>query len=68
MKHPVNVYWQTEYWEHGLLECVYDGFGYHDSEGDITLCADYNLPKDDEFHLTTIATYGNSVDLTEIYK
>ena len=66
MKQPVNVYGVTEYWENGLLECVYDGFGYRNSDGNITWYDDYNPPKDDDFHFTTIVSYGNETDLSEM--
>lgn len=52
MNKPVNVYGSTSYYENGLLECIYDGFGYE--------------PRNDEFHLTTIARYGNGCDLSEL--
>ena len=64
MKKPVNVYGLTEYWENGLLECVYDGFGYRDSNGNITWYDGYNPPKD----ITTIVPYGNGCDLSELLK
>ena len=66
MNKPVNVYGTTECWWNGLLECVYDGFGYRDSDGNITWYDDYNPPKDDEFHLTIIVPYGNGKDLSEL--
>lgn len=68
MDSPVNVYGSTEYYEDGLLECVYDGFGYRDSLGDITWYGDYNPPKNDEFHVTTITPYGNGCKLSELTK
>ena len=64
---PVNVYGSTSYYENGSLECVYDGFGYRDRNGNITWYDGYT-PKDDEFHLTTIAPYGNGKDLSELIK
>lgn len=66
MKQPVNVYGVTEYWEHGNLECVFDGFGYRDDNGNITWYDGYNPPKDDEFHLTTIVPYGKGTDLSDM--
>ncbi len=68
MKQPVNVYGTTSYYENGLLECVFDGFGYRDSNGNITWYDDYNPPKDDEFYLTTVVPYGNGCDLSELLK
>ena len=65
VKHPVNVYGSTLYYERGEVECVYDGFGYRDSNGNITWYDGYNPPKDDEFHLTTITPYRNGKDLSE---
>lgn len=65
MKQPVNVYGSTSYYERGVIECVYDGFGYRDSDGNITWYDGYE-PKDDEFHLTTIVPYGNGCYLSEI--
>ena len=35
MNKPVNVVGITSYYENGLLECVYDGYGYRDSDGNI---------------------------------
>lgn len=66
MNKPVNVYGQTSYYERGSLECVYDGFGFRDEEGNITWYDGYNPPKDDDFHLTTIVPYGNGKDLSEM--
>ena len=66
MKQPVNVYGTTEYWENGLLECVDDGFGYRDKDGNITWYNGYNPPLDDEFHSTLIISYGNGRDLSEL--
>lgn len=67
MKQPVNVYGTTEYWD-GLLECVFDGFGYRDDKGNITWYDGYNPPKDDEFYSTLIVSYGNGCDLSELLK
>lgn len=66
MKQPVNVYGTTEYWENGVLECTFDGFGYRDNDGNITWYDDYNPPKDDDFYLTTIVSYGNGTDISEM--
>ena len=66
MKQPVNVYGVTEYWEHGTLECVFDGFGYRDDNGNITWYDGYNPPKNDEFYLTTIVPYGMGADLSDM--
>ena len=67
MNQPVNVYGTTEvYNENELLECVYDGFGYRDDNGNITWYEDYNPPKDDKFHSTLIIPYGRGKDLSEI--
>ena len=68
MKQPVNVYGVTDHWERGILECMYDGFGYRDNDGNITWYEGYNPPPDDEFNLTTIIPYGNGADLSEMYK
>lgn len=65
MNKPVNVYGSTSYYENGLLECIYDGFGYEDENGNITWYDGYE-PRNDEFHLTTIARYGNGCDLSEL--
>lgn len=66
MNRPVNVYGSTSYYENGLIECVYDGFGFKDKNGNITWYDGYNPPKDDEFHLTTIVLYGNGKDISEM--
>ena len=66
IKQPVNVYGSTSYYERGEVECIYDGFGYRDSNGNITWYDGYNPPEDDEFHLTTITPYGNGKDLSEM--
>ena len=66
MNKPVNVVGITSYYENGLVDCVYDGYGYRDENGNITWYDGYNPPKDDEFHLTTIIPYGNGTDLSEI--
>lgn len=68
MKQPVNVYGTTSYYENGLLECVFEGFGYCDNDGNITWYEGYNPPKDDEFYLTTVVPYGNGCDLSELLK
>ena len=69
MKQPVNVYGTTEVWnENENLEEVYDGFGYRDTEGNITWYEGYNPPKDDEFHSTLIIPYGNGCGLSELLK
>lgn len=68
MNQPVNVYGTTSYYENGLLDCVDDGFGYRDSDGNITWYGDYNPPKDNEFCFTTIVSYGNGCDLSELLK
>ena len=68
MNKPVNVYGSTSYYENGMLECVYDGFGFRDETGNITWYDDYNPPKDDKCHITTIAPYGNGKDLSELFK
>lgn len=68
MKRPVNVYGSTEYYERGLIESVFDGFGYRDSYGNITWYGDYNPPEDDDFYVTTIIPYGNGIDLNELIK
>ena len=33
MDKPVNVYGSTSYYECGEVECVYDGFGFQDEDG-----------------------------------
>lgn len=66
MNHPVNVCGVTSYYEHGLLECVYDGYGYRDEDGNITWYGDYNPPKNDKSHSTLVIPYGNGVDLCEL--
>ena len=66
MNQPVNVVGITSYYENGLLECVYDGYGYRDGNGNITWYDGYNPPEDDEFHLTIIISYGNGTDLSEM--
>lgn len=68
MNMPVNVYGSTSYYENGILECVYDGFGYKDSGGNIAWYGGYNPPDDDEFHLTIIVPYGNGADLSDLMK
>lgn len=68
MNKPVNVYGSTSYYENGLLECIYDGFGFRDEKGNITWYDGYNPPEDDECHITTIAPYGNGNDLSEIVR
>lgn len=68
MKQPVNVYGTTAYWKNELLECVYDGFGYRDNNGNITWYDGYNPPKDDESHSTMIMPYGKGKDLSEMPK
>ena len=53
MNQLVNVYGTTEIWnKNGLLEEVYDGFGYKYNDGNITWYEGYNPPKDDKFHST----------------
>lgn len=64
-KKPVNVYGQTNYYENGLLECITDGFGYRDENGNITWYEGY-MPIDDEFHQSIVCPYGNGVDLSEV--
>lgn len=54
----MKVYGVTEYWENGMLECVYDGFG-EEENGVITWEEGYNPPRDDEFYFTTIFKYDN---------
>lgn len=49
----MKIYGVTEYWENGMLECLYDGFG-EEENGMIIWEEGYNPPKDDEFHFTTI--------------
>ena len=66
MNKPVNVVGITSYYENGLLECTYDGYGYRDSNGNITWYDGYNPPEDDEFNLTIIVPYGNGTDLSEM--
>ena len=67
MNQPVNVYGTTEvYDKNKLLDCVYDGFGYRDSNGNITWYEGYNPPNDDEFHSTLIVSYGNGKDISEM--
>ena len=67
MNQPVNVYGTTEVWDkYGLLDEVYDGFGYKDSDGNITWYEDYSPPKDDEFHSTLIISYGGGKDISEL--
>ena len=68
MNQPVNVYGSTSYYKNGIVECMYDGFGYEDKNGDIIWYDGYNPPEDDEFHLTTIIYYGNGCDLSELLK
>lgn len=36
MNKPVNVYGSTSYYERGVIECICDGFGYRDNDGNIT--------------------------------
>lgn len=66
MNKPVNVYGSTSYYEDGLLECVFDGFGYRDNNGNITWYDNYNPPKDDDFYFTTVIPYGNGCDLAAV--
>ena len=66
MNQPVNVYGRTSYYENGSLECLYDGFGFRDADGNITWYEGYNPPKDDECHSTLIISYGNGKDLSEM--
>jgi hypothetical protein len=67
MNQPVNVYGTTEVLDkNGLLDEVYDGFGYKDSDGNITWYEDYSPPKDDEFHSTLIISYGGGKDISEL--
>lgn len=66
MNKPVNVVGITSYYENGLLECVYDGYGYRDSDGNITWYDGYNPPKDDESNSTIVIPYGNGTDLSEM--
>ena len=65
---PVNVYGATDYYENGMLECTFDGFGYRDNDGSITWYEGYNPPKDDDFYYTLIVPYGNGCDLSELIK
>ena len=65
---PVNVYGTTDYYENGMLECTFDGFGYRDNDGNITWYQGYNPPKDDDFYYTLIVPYGNGCDLSELIK
>jgi predicted NodU family carbamoyl transferase len=67
IKQPVNVYGITSYYERGLLEEVYDGFGYCDKDGNITWYDGYE-PKEDESHTTSIAPYGNGANFSDILK
>lgn len=64
---PVNVYGTTQYYEDGLLESIHDGFGYRDTDGNITWYGGYE-PIDDEFHESFIYPYGNGCDLKEVQK
>ena len=67
MNQLVNVYGTTEVWnKNGLLEEVYDGFGYKDNDGNITWYEGYNPPKDDKFHSTLIIPYGGGKDISEL--
>ena len=66
MNKPVNVVGITSYYENGLIECVCDGYGYRDSNGNVTWYDGYNPPKNDESHSTTIIPYGNGTDLSEM--
>ena len=63
--YPVNVYGVTQHYEDGLLEEVYDGFGFRDKNGNVTWYEGYK-PKDDDSHSTIIVPYGNGIDLKEI--
>lgn len=65
VQRPVNVYGQTSYYVDGELECIYDGFGFRDENGNITWYDGY-VPCDDGFHLTIVVPYGNGADLSEM--
>lgn len=64
-RRPVNVYGQTSYYEFGILECVYDGFGFRDQNGNVTWYEGYE-PANDEFHTSIVIPYGNGADLSEL--
>lgn len=56
----MKVYGATEYWENGMLECVYDGFG-EEKDGVIIWEEGYNPPKNDDFHFTTIIRFNGDI-------
>lgn len=68
MNQPVNVYGKTEYRENGVLESIFDGFGYRDEYGDVTWYGAYNPPMDNDSFETIICPYGNGCDLSEIQR
>ena len=65
-KQPVNVYGVTHYYEHGELECIFDGFGYRDPGGNFTWYDGYNPPPDDEFYSSYWMPYGGGKELEEL--
>ena len=67
MNKPINVYAQTDCYEYdGMLDSIIDGYGYRDTDGNITWYDGYKVIRD-EFHKTTIYPADENGKITSIF-
>lgn len=67
MNKPINVYAQTDCYEYdGMLYSIIDGYGYRDTDGNITWYDGYKVIRD-EFHKTTIYPADENGKITSIF-
>ena len=77
IQQPVNVYGWTKYYKYGSLGFIRDGFGFRDTNGNITWYEGYYQPEDtdeslfytsDNYTESFVINYGNNTELKDMPK